>query len=111
MLSAVMEQQAGIICVWELSRLVRDNQDWNQPVRLCRHQVSCSADEYRVYDPADPQDRVVRHSGSVQRIRAGDDLLTHAEEEFKGEWRLIKEGVLYPDIFAVMHSRKRGCAI
>lgn len=59
MLQAVMEQQAGIICVRELSRLVRDNQDWNQLVRLCRYQGVLLADEYRIYDPGDPQDRVV----------------------------------------------------
>lgn len=59
MLQAVMEQQAGIICARELSRLVRDNQDWNQLVRLCRYQGVLLADEYRIYDAADPQDRVV----------------------------------------------------
>ena len=36
MLNAVMAQEAGIICARELSRLVRDNQDWNQLERLCR---------------------------------------------------------------------------
>ena len=59
MLQAVLAQQAGLICARELSRLVRDNQDWNQIVRLCRYQGVLLADEHRVYDPADPQDRVV----------------------------------------------------
>jgi len=59
MLQAVMAQEAGIIGASELSRLVRDNQDWNQLVRICRHQGVLLADEHRVYDPNDPQDRVV----------------------------------------------------
>jgi DNA invertase Pin-like site-specific DNA recombinase len=59
MLQAVIDQEAGIICASELSRLVRDNQDWNQLVRICRHQGVLLADEYRIYDPNDPQDRVV----------------------------------------------------
>lgn len=59
MLQAVMSQEAGLICARELSRLVRDNQDWNQLVRLCRYQGVLLADEHRVYDPADPQDRVM----------------------------------------------------
>mgnify|MGYP001424621555 CR=1 FL=1 len=59
MLQAVIARQAGIICASELSRLVRDNQDWNQLVRLCRHQGVLLADENRVYDPKDPQDRVL----------------------------------------------------
>jgi len=59
MLNAVMAEEAGIICARELSRLVRDNQDWNQLVRLCRYQGVLLADEHRIYDPADPQDRVL----------------------------------------------------
>jgi len=59
MLQAVIAQEAGIICASELSRLVRDNQDWNQLVRICRHRGVLLADEHRVYDPNDPQDRVM----------------------------------------------------
>ena len=59
MLNAVMAQEAGIICARELSRLVRDNQDWNQLVRLCRYQGVLMADEHQIYEPADPQDRVL----------------------------------------------------
>jgi len=59
MLQAIMDQTAGLLCVRELSRLVRDNQDWNQLVRLCRYQGVLLADEHRVYDPGDPQDRVM----------------------------------------------------
>ena len=59
MLQAVIAQEAGLICASELSRLVRDNQDWNQLVRICRHRGVLLADEHRVYDPNDPQDRVL----------------------------------------------------
>ncbi len=59
MLKAVMAQEVGIICARELSRLVRDNQDWNQLVRLCRYQGVLLADEHRIYDSSDPQDRVL----------------------------------------------------
>jgi DNA invertase Pin-like site-specific DNA recombinase len=58
-LAAVMDQTAGLVAARELSRLVRDNQDWNQLVRLCRHTGVLLCDEYRLYDPADPQDRVL----------------------------------------------------
>ncbi len=59
MLDAVMKQEAGIICARELSRLVRDNEDWNQLVRVCRYQGVLLADEHRIYDPSEPQDRVL----------------------------------------------------
>jgi DNA invertase Pin-like site-specific DNA recombinase len=55
----VLAGQAGAVAARELSRLVRDNQDWNQRVRLCRHQDVLLVDEHRVYNAADPQDRVV----------------------------------------------------
>jgi DNA invertase Pin-like site-specific DNA recombinase len=59
MLEAVLAEEVGIIGAWELSRLVRDNQDWNQLVRLCRFQGVLLADEHRIYDSAAPQDRVL----------------------------------------------------
>lgn len=55
----VLGGQAGAVAARELSRLVRDNQDWNQLVRLCRHQDVLLVDEHRIYNAADPQDRVV----------------------------------------------------
>ena len=39
--------------------MVRDNQDWNQLVRVCRHKVVLLADEHRVYNPSNSQDRVL----------------------------------------------------
>jgi DNA invertase Pin-like site-specific DNA recombinase len=59
LLEAVVDRTAGIIAAAELSRLARDNQDWSQLVRLCRYHDVLLADEHRLYDPADPQDRVL----------------------------------------------------
>jgi DNA invertase Pin-like site-specific DNA recombinase len=56
---AIVTDKAGIVAARELSRLVRDNQDWAQLVRLCRFQDVLLADEHRLYDPANPQDRMV----------------------------------------------------
>jgi DNA invertase Pin-like site-specific DNA recombinase len=59
MLEAIVTGQAGLIAARELSRLVRDNQDWSHVVRLCRFKNVLLADEQRMYDPADAQDRMV----------------------------------------------------
>jgi DNA invertase Pin-like site-specific DNA recombinase len=59
MLEAVIADQAGLICARELSRLARDNQDWSALLRICRYKNVLLADEHRVYDVADPQDRVM----------------------------------------------------
>jgi len=59
LLEAVVDRMAGIIAAAELSRLSRDNQDWSQLVRLCRYRDVLLADEHRLYDPNDPQDRAL----------------------------------------------------
>jgi len=59
MFEAVMAGEVGIICALELSRLVRENQDWIQLVRICRYKGVLLADAHRVYEPSDAQDRIV----------------------------------------------------
>jgi DNA invertase Pin-like site-specific DNA recombinase len=59
LLEAVVTGKAGLVAARELSRLVRDNQDWAQLVRICRFRDVILADERRLYDPADAQDRFV----------------------------------------------------
>jgi len=59
MLEAIVTGKVGLIAACELSRLVRDNQDWSHVVRLCRFENVLLADEHRLYDPADAQDRMV----------------------------------------------------
>jgi len=59
LLEAIVAGKAGLVAARELSRLVRDNQDWAQVVRLCRLKDVLLADEHRLYNPADAQDRMV----------------------------------------------------
>jgi len=59
LLTEIVTGKVGLIAARELSRLVRDNQDWCRVVRLCRFENVLLADEHRLYDPADAQDRMV----------------------------------------------------
>jgi len=59
LLEAIVTGKAGLVAARELSRLVRDNQDWSHLVRLCRFEDVLLGDEHRLYNPADPQDRMV----------------------------------------------------
>jgi DNA invertase Pin-like site-specific DNA recombinase len=59
LLEAIVTGKAGLVAARELSRLVRDNQDWTGLVRLCRFEDVLLGDEHRLYNPADPQDRMV----------------------------------------------------
>jgi DNA invertase Pin-like site-specific DNA recombinase len=59
LLEAIISGNAGLVAARELARLVRDNQDWSQLVRLCRFKDVLLADGHRVYDPHNPEDRMV----------------------------------------------------
>lgn len=59
LLQAIVTGNVGLVAARELSRLVRDNQDWSHVVRLCRFEGVLLADEHRLYDPGDAQDRMV----------------------------------------------------
>jgi DNA invertase Pin-like site-specific DNA recombinase len=59
LVEAIVTGKAGMVAARELSRLIRDNQDWARLVRLCRFEDVLLGDEHRLYDAADPQDRMV----------------------------------------------------
>jgi DNA invertase Pin-like site-specific DNA recombinase len=59
LLQAIVTGKVGLIAARELSRLVRDNQDWSHVVRLCRFEGVLLADEHRLYDAGNAQDRMV----------------------------------------------------
>jgi DNA invertase Pin-like site-specific DNA recombinase len=58
-LEAIVSGKVGLVAARELSRLVRDNQDWSRVVRLCRFEDVLLTDEHRLYNPGDAQDRMV----------------------------------------------------
>lgn len=51
--------EVGIILVTEVSRLSRLNSDWHQVIELCAVFETLIADEDGLYDPRDPNDRLV----------------------------------------------------
>ena len=59
LIDAIRNREAGLVAARELSRLVRDNQDWVYLVRMCQFYDVLLADENRIYNPSDPQDRMV----------------------------------------------------
>lgn len=51
--------RAGIVLGLECSRLARDNADWQQLIRICALNGTLICDEDGLYDPADPNDRLL----------------------------------------------------
>ncbi|HEU5423355.1 MAG TPA: recombinase family protein, partial [Nitrolancea sp.] len=59
LVSAVGLGEVGAIFVTEISRLSRRNSDWHRVIELCAVFDTLIADEDGIYDPADPNDRLV----------------------------------------------------
>ena len=59
LVSAVGLGEVGAIFVTEVSRLSRLNSDWHRVIELCAVFDTLIADEDGLYDPADPNDRLV----------------------------------------------------
>jgi DNA invertase Pin-like site-specific DNA recombinase/DNA-binding transcriptional MerR regulator len=51
--------RAGIVLGLECSRLARDNADWQQLIKICAINGTLICDEDGLYDPADPNDRLI----------------------------------------------------
>ena len=51
--------QVGIVFALEASRLARSNADWHRLVEICVVTNTLLADETTVYDPRDPNDRLL----------------------------------------------------
>ena len=59
MLKLVTEQQAGIVLGLEMSRLARNSKDWSDLFEVSAIFRTLIADEDGLFDPNDPNDRLV----------------------------------------------------
>jgi len=59
LLAAVCEGRAGIVIALEASRLARNNRDWYHLLHLCALTETLVADAGRIYEPKDPDDRLL----------------------------------------------------
>lgn len=59
LVAAISLGEVGLVLVTELSRLSRLNSDWHRVIELCAVFETLIADEDGLYDPRDPNDRLV----------------------------------------------------
>ena len=59
LVAEVSPGRAGIVLGLECSRLARDNADWQQLIKICALNGTLICDEDGLYDPADPNDRLL----------------------------------------------------
>ncbi len=102
LVSAVGLGAVGGIFVTDISRLSRLNSDWHRVIELCAVFDTLIADEDGVYDPADPNDRLVLGlKGTlfaaelhILRARMRGGLLNKGlcQESDKGWWKQPRSG-------------------
>src|SRR5215204_3150720 len=59
LVAAISLGEVGLVLVTEVSRLSRLNSDWHRVIELCAVFETLIADEDGVYDPRDPNDRLL----------------------------------------------------
>ena len=59
LLAEVGAGQVGVVLALEASRLARSNADWHRLVEICVVTQTLLADESAVYDPREPNDRLL----------------------------------------------------
>ena len=87
LVAAISVGEVGLVLVTELSRLSRLNSDWHRVIELCAVFETLIADEDGLYDPRDPNDRLLLGlKGTlfsaelhILRARMGGGLLNKAK--------------------------------
>jgi len=89
--SAVMNGDVGLILYTEVSRVSRNDGDWNQLLLFCRHLDVLLADEHRIYDSNDAHDMITLGIlGSVSTY----ELSMIRERMSAGYWQKVRRGEL-----------------
>jgi DNA invertase Pin-like site-specific DNA recombinase len=83
--------QVGIVFALEASRLARSNADWHRLVEICVVTNTLLADETTVYDPREPNDRLLL---GVKGTISEAELFTLRQRLHEGRWNKAKRGEL-----------------
>ena len=83
--------KVGLVLMLEASRLARNNSDWHRLIELCGLSHSLIADESSVYDPREPNDRVLL---GVKGTLSAAELFTLRTRLHEGRWNKARKGQL-----------------
>ena len=84
--------QVGLVLMLEASRLARNSSDWHQLIELCGLSHTLLADESSVYDPRDPNDRLLL---GVKGTLSEAELFTLRTRLHEGRWNKARKGLLH----------------
>jgi DNA invertase Pin-like site-specific DNA recombinase len=84
--------QVGVVLMLEASRLARNSSDWHQLIELCGLSHTLLADESTIYDPRDPNDRLLL---GVKGTLSEAELFTLRTRLHEGRWNKARKGLLH----------------
>jgi DNA invertase Pin-like site-specific DNA recombinase len=92
LVSEVSLGQVGIVLMLEASRLARNSSDWHRLIELCGLSQTLLADEGAIYDPRDPNDRLLL---GVKGTISEAELFTLRTRLYEGRWNKARKGLLH----------------
>lgn len=91
LVSEVSLGQVGLVLMLEASRLARNSSDWHRLIELCGLSHTLLADESAIYDPRDPNDRLLL---GVKGTLSEAELFTLRTRLYEGRWNKARKGLL-----------------
>src|SRR5262245_31776746 len=91
LLAEIGSGQVGIVLALEASRLARSSADWHRLVEICVVTQTLLADEAAVYDPRDPNDRLLL---GVKGTISDADIFPLRNRLHEGRWNKARGGEL-----------------
>jgi DNA invertase Pin-like site-specific DNA recombinase len=91
LLAEIGAGQVGLVLALEASRLARSSVDWHRLVEICGITKTLLADESAVYDPRDPNDRLLL---GVKGTLSEAELMTIRCRLHDGRWSKARRGEL-----------------
>ena len=84
--------KVGIVFMLEASRLARNNSDWYRLIEICGVSGTLIADESAVYNPREPNDRLLL---GVKGTISEAELFTLRTRLYEGRWNKARKGMLH----------------
>lgn len=91
LLAEIGAGQVGVVLALEASRLARSSADWHRLVEICVVTQTLLADEAAVYDPRDPNDRLLL---GVKGTISEAEIFTLRTRLHDGRWNKARRGEL-----------------
>src|SRR6266511_4349543 len=83
--------QVGVVLMLEAARLARNHGDWYQLIEICGVSRTLIADEQAVYDPREPNDRLLL---GVKGTLSEAELFTLRTRLYEGRWNKARKETL-----------------